>query len=310
MRCPAALLSLSRTQPGSGLAERKGGALLCSLLCAAVSCCSPQRPGLAHASGPAPGAAHRALRRQGRLVTGHCGPSWLRGLSVGVRRAAQAVCLVVRNQHADIREWLEHHIALGVGRFYVFDNNSTRPMLDTVLDLVQAGTVDYQYLTGYQHHSNRRALPAGLLRDAHSHPRLCCGRAPQSGCEGRPRLNRRTQLYVYDTCIQQYRARHHWMAFIDADEFFVLRDAHVPDLPALLAEYEHFGALAVNWQARRPRRPHLVFVTGCAGLPCVLGARALQLAAHDPCGVRRRPSRSHSKPAVHACRLATCTWRQ
>jgi hypothetical protein len=60
---------------------------------------------------------------------------------------------------------------------------------------------------------------------------------------------------VYDTCIQMYRARHHWMAFIDADEFFVLRDARVPDLPALLAEYEHFGALAVNWQARRPGRP-------------------------------------------------------
>jgi hypothetical protein len=81
----------------------------------------------------------------------------MQGLSAGARRAAQAVCLVVRNQHADIREWLEHHVALGVGRFYVFDNNSTRPMLDTVLDLVQAGVVDYQYLTGYQHHSNRRA---------------------------------------------------------------------------------------------------------------------------------------------------------
>ncbi len=233
----------------------------------------------------------------------------MRGLSA--QRAAQAVCLVVRNQHADIREWLEHHMALGVGRFYVFDNNSTRPMLDTVLDLVQAGVVDYQYLTGYQHHSNRRArsrpdrcpiarsLMAVLwqgatvgVQEVRSRPACCLMRAFMAvlwqgatvGLRGAPAgPRRRTQLYVYDTCIQQYRARHHWMAFIDADEFFVLRDARVPDLPALLAEYEHFGALAVNWQARRPGRPERLSSCGCAGSPRVLlAASAEQLAARDP----------------------------
>jgi hypothetical protein len=83
-----------------------------------------------------------------------------------------------------------------------------------------------------------------------------CDLSKAKGARG-PR-RRRPQLYVYDTCIQQYRARHRWMAFIDADEFFVLRDARAPDLPALLAEYEQFGALAVNWQARRTRAaPHV-----------------------------------------------------
>ena len=37
------------------------------------------------------------------------------------------------------------------------------------------------------------------------------------------------------------------MAFIDADEFFVIKDG-TPGLPALLREYEDFGGLAVNWQ--------------------------------------------------------------
>ena len=37
------------------------------------------------------------------------------------------------------------------------------------------------------------------------------------------------------------------MAFIDADEFFVIKDG-TPSLPALLREYEGFGGLAVNWQ--------------------------------------------------------------
>ncbi|KAK9834848.1 hypothetical protein WJX81_003498 [Elliptochloris bilobata] len=135
-----------------------------------------------------------------------------RALPSAQSTAYLAVCLVVRDQHADIREWLHHHMALGVGRFYIFDNNSTTPMLGHLEDLVRGGVVEYHFLTAFRHHSNR------------------------------------TQLHVYDTCIQRFRTRHRWIAFIDADEFFVLRDPSVPSLPALLEEFEDFGALAVNWQ--------------------------------------------------------------
>ena len=93
---------------------------------------------------------------------------------------------------------------------------------------------------------------------------------------------------MYDTCIQQYRARHRWMAFIDADEFFVLRDARAPDLPALLAEYEQFGALAVNWQARGARpAPHMRMRRPLCGAAQCDGLRA---AAHAH-GVPRIASR-------------------
>lgn len=36
-----------------------------------------------------------------------------------------AICAIVKNQHRDIREWLEYHRWLGVGKVYVYDNNST-----------------------------------------------------------------------------------------------------------------------------------------------------------------------------------------
>lgn len=36
------------------------------------------------------------------------------------------------------------------------------------------------------------------------------------------------------------------MAFIDVDEFLMLRDG-TPDMPALLRDYEQYGGLAVNW---------------------------------------------------------------
>ena len=36
-----------------------------------------------------------------------------------------------------------------------------------------------------------------------------------------------------------------------ADEFFLLRDERTASLPALLREFEDFGALAVNWQVEQ-----------------------------------------------------------
>jgi hypothetical protein len=36
-----------------------------------------------------------------------------------------AICAIVKNQVRDIREWLEYHRWLGVGKVYVYDNNST-----------------------------------------------------------------------------------------------------------------------------------------------------------------------------------------
>ena len=38
------------------------------------------------------------------------------------------------------------------------------------------------------------------------------------------------------------------MAFVDADEFIVIRDPAVASLPQLLREYTGYGALVVNWQ--------------------------------------------------------------
>lgn len=48
-----------------------------------------------------------------------------------------AMCIAVKDQHADIREWILHHARIGAGKFYIFDNNSTTPMLDVMKDLVR-----------------------------------------------------------------------------------------------------------------------------------------------------------------------------
>jgi hypothetical protein len=65
------------------------------------------------------------------------------------------------------------------------------------------------------------------------------------------------QLWAYDECIARHRREHRWMAFIDADEFLQLRDASVPNLPALLSQYEDEAGLAVNWQVGAAARAFL-----------------------------------------------------
>ena len=37
-------------------------------------------------------------------------------------------------------------------------------------------------------------------------------------------------------------------AFIDSDEYLVISDGVTPDLPTLLAPYEGYGGLAINWR--------------------------------------------------------------
>ena len=50
-----------------------------------------------------------------------------------------AVCLGVKDQNEDLREWIEYHRSIGVGKFYVFDDNSTVPAAAELQDLIQEG---------------------------------------------------------------------------------------------------------------------------------------------------------------------------
>ncbi|KAK9828773.1 hypothetical protein WJX72_002009 [[Myrmecia] bisecta] len=116
----------------------------------------------------------------------------------------------LKNQQDDVREWIEHHHKLGASKFYVMDNNSTVPMVNQLYDFIDAGVVIYKYFVEYEH-------PSGYA-----------------------------QSWAYDQCLQRYGSSHRWMAFIDADEFLMLKQGY-QQLPDLLREYEMHAALAVNW---------------------------------------------------------------
>jgi hypothetical protein len=45
----------------------------------------------------------------------------------------------------DLREWVEYHKGLGVTRFYIMDNNSSKPSGRGIADHISSGLVDYYY---------------------------------------------------------------------------------------------------------------------------------------------------------------------
>lgn len=136
-----------------------------------------------------------------------------------------AICVSAKDQHDDIAEWLQYHEQIGAGKVYVYDDSSSPPMLGHLKSHIESGLVDYHFIGQSQHSS----IP-------------------------------RPQLWVYDQCIDRYRSKHTFMAFIDVDEFLFLRDPNISSMPQLLKEFEGYGGLAINWvqfgSSGHVHRPH------------------------------------------------------
>ncbi len=61
-----------------------------------------------------------------------------------------SVCAIAKNEGPYFREWIEWHRALGVEKFFIYDNGSddnTREVLD---EYIKSGVVDYTYFPGYR----------------------------------------------------------------------------------------------------------------------------------------------------------------
>ena len=52
-----------------------------------------------------------------------------------------AICLSVKDQNEDLREWLTHHRKVGAGKFYIMDDNSIVPIAETLNDFIEDGAI-------------------------------------------------------------------------------------------------------------------------------------------------------------------------
>ena len=64
-----------------------------------------------------------------------------------------ALCLAVRDEHQYIEEWIRYHLAIGVQKIFMYDNNSTPPLATTLMPYLKTEQVEYHYLvaSGVQH---------------------------------------------------------------------------------------------------------------------------------------------------------------
>jgi hypothetical protein len=122
-----------------------------------------------------------------------------------------AMCLIIRDAGEDLPEWIEYHHRMGASKFYIFDHNSTVPVINYIRDYVLSGLVDLQF-TDFRN-----------IKDA-----------------------RPPQIVTYDKCVHDYGSRHRFMGFIDSDEFIVVVDKN-RTIPDVLKRYEKYGGLALNW---------------------------------------------------------------
>lgn len=127
-------------------------------------------------------------------------------------RADRSVCAVAIAKGEDrfIEEWLVYHRLLGVDRFFIYDNDPALPLRSLL-----AAHADYATVIDW---------PGD----------------PTAGWPGR-----NLQVRTYTEALVRRVASHTWVAFLDPDEFIVLREHET--LPAFLSSLGNVGAVRLNW---------------------------------------------------------------
>eukprot|EP00798_Chlamydomonas_sp_ICE-L_P020461 gene20461-27250_t len=86
-----------------------------------------------------------------------------------------AACAIFKNENGNVREWVDYHSWLGIGKLYIFDHGSTPPLADELADYVRSGLVELYFFGGnswqvdeprYQSPVRQFLSPQGWASDA------------------------------------------------------------------------------------------------------------------------------------------------
>lgn len=119
------------------------------------------------------------------------------------------VVAIAKNEGRFIHEWLAHHLAVGFDRMVVYDHEST----DETSALLDA---------------------AAQI-------------APVTRIPWSPPSNQSPQISAYNDALRRLHGQYDWLAFLDLDEFLVIRKPDL-DLKSFLDSVDaDVGAVGVNW---------------------------------------------------------------
>ncbi len=118
-----------------------------------------------------------------------------------------SICAIAKNEEPYIKEWLDHHFKIGFEHIYLLDNNDDEIKLELFLS-------DYNL-------RNRITII------------------------GFNRIKPSFQSAAYHYCMLNYGFETKWMAFIDIDEFFILKKHD--DINIFLKSYNKYPSIIVSW---------------------------------------------------------------
>lgn len=117
-----------------------------------------------------------------------------------------AICTIAKDEDLFIFEWLDFHLRIGFEHVYLYDNNSRNPLRTLLADYIAHGLVTVTEFPPTE----------------------------------------KQQMAAFAACLNDHGASTEWMAFIDVDEFVVMRQ-HT-DVRDLLDNYMRHGGLALHWK--------------------------------------------------------------
>jgi len=142
------------------------------------------------------------------------------------RPCAVAMATVVQDEARWLPEWLEYHLALGFGHFYLYDDGSADELDATLAPYLEEGVATL--------HRVAELGPLPTTRRVYSAPRNCtplAGEMPMWRDERGwciTRLHFPQQVAVVRHALEAYGGCSSWMAFFDVDEFLVVGARSAP----------------------------------------------------------------------------------
>ncbi|MDY0253293.1 MAG: glycosyltransferase family 92 protein [Tenuifilaceae bacterium] len=92
-----------------------------------------------------------------RRVRGHIvfGPIQACRVAIKNRRMRHAppthyltICAIAKNEGAYFKEWIDWHVAQGVQKFYIYNNESTDNTVEVLQPYIDSGLIEYNYIVG------------------------------------------------------------------------------------------------------------------------------------------------------------------
>lgn len=115
------------------------------------------------------------------------------------------ICAILKDETPYLIEWVEHHLQIGVEHFVLYDNNSVIPAKQTLKTYVGKGIVEV----------------------------IDCP------------ITNTPQVKAYTHCLYNMHNHTRWIAYIDIDEFIILKKHN--DICSFLDTYKNFAGVCLNW---------------------------------------------------------------